>query len=169
MDSHYQHLGAEERGTIIALRSQEIGVRELARVLTRAPSTILRELRRNGEQLGRGTDRRGQMRGLPSIHLRPPSANERLLPGHWPGDLIRGAANRSAVGVLFDRRTLFLMIVRMERATTQAALAGFSQAFEPLPAELRQTLTYDQGKEPVEIFFEYCFQARDEESVALDA
>jgi len=119
MGSHYQHLGAEERGTIIALRSQEIGVREIARVLPRAPS--------------------------------------------------KGAANRSAVGVLVDHRTLFLMIVRMERATTQAALAGFSQAFEPLPAELRKTLTYDQGKEPAEIFFEYCFQARDEESVAIDA
>jgi len=250
MGSHYEHLGAEERGTIMAMRSQGACVRQIARVLTRAPSTILRELRRNGDQRdrrapvigrpvrlpgydarragararrlrrkqrvvrkldrhgplwaqvkrllelkwspqqiagrlksvshetiytaiyamprgtlrreltrllrqgrarrrprGRGTDRRGQMRDLPSIHLRPPAANERLLPGHWEGDLIRGAANRSAVGVLVDRRTLFLMVVRMDGATAQAALAGFSQAFAPLPPEMRQTLTYDQGKE----------------------
>ena len=46
-----------------------------------------------------------------------------------------------------DRRTLFLMIVGMEGATAQAALAGFSQAFAPLPAEMRQTLTYDPGTE----------------------
>jgi len=55
MGSHYEHLGTEERGTIMALRSQGSGVREIARVLIRSPSTILRELRRNGDQLGRRT------------------------------------------------------------------------------------------------------------------
>lgn len=96
---------------------------------------------------GQGTDRRGQMPNLPSIHDRPPDANERLLPGHWEGDFIKGARNQSSVGVLVDRRTLFLKLVKMEGCSAQQALEGFSRAFQPLPASLRQTLTYDQGKE----------------------
>ncbi len=51
----------------------------------------------------RAEDRRGQVPDLLGIHVPAPRANERVLPGHWEGDLIKGAANRSAVGVLLDR------------------------------------------------------------------
>lgn len=95
----------------------------------------------------RGVDRRGKMKNLLSIHLRPPEANERLLPGHWEGDFLKGTAGRSAVGTLIDRKTLFVMLVKMQDASAQSALEGFRDAFSPLPPELRKTLTYDQGKE----------------------
>lgn len=42
----------------------------------------------------RGEDRRGQMPDLLSIHVRPPEASDRAFPGHWEGDLIKGAGNR---------------------------------------------------------------------------
>ena len=84
---------------------------------------------------------------MASIHLRPPEANDRLLPGHWEGDLIIGAGNRSAVGTLVCRKTLFVMLVKMDGATALHALRGYEQAFSPLDATLRKTLTYDQGKE----------------------
>src|SRR5207245_4262771 len=84
---------------------------------------------------------------LPSIHLRPPEANERLLPGHWEGDFIIGSRNRSAVGTLVDRKTLFVMLVKMQSSSAQAALEGYARAFAPLDPTLRKTLTYDQGKE----------------------
>jgi IS30 family transposase len=48
----------------------------------------------------RGEDRRGQIADLLSIHLRPPEIEDRQFPGHWEGDLIKGAANASAVGTL---------------------------------------------------------------------
>jgi len=47
-----------------------------------------------------------------SIHVRPPEANERLLPGHWEGGLIKGKANASAVGTLLCRRSLFAMVIK---------------------------------------------------------
>jgi transposase, IS30 family len=105
--------------------------------------------RGRAERRPRGrADRRGQSPSdLPSIHARPPEAQERLLPGHWEGDLLKGSGNRSAVGTLVDRHSLFVMLAKMDGATAQAAVAGFSAAFAPLPAEFRQTLTYDQGKE----------------------
>jgi IS30 family transposase len=96
---------------------------------------------------GQGANRRGQMHDLPSIHDRPPEANERLLPGHWEGDFIKGARNQSSVGVLVDRRTLFVKLVKMQGCSAEEALNGFHRAFAPLPSTLRKTLTYDQGKE----------------------
>ena len=96
---------------------------------------------------GQGANRRGQMADLPSIHERAPEANERLLPGHWEGDFIKGARNQSSVGVLVDRRTLFVKLVKVQGCSAEAALKGFHRAFAPLPPTLRKTLTYDQGKE----------------------
>lgn len=108
---------------------------------------MLRQGRGARKPRTRGTDRRGQMPDLPSIHLRPPEADERLVPGHWEGDFLKGAANRSAVGTLVDRMSLFVMVVKMDACNALAALDGFSRAFAPLDVSLCQTLTYDQGKE----------------------
>lgn len=111
---------------------------------------VIALLRRGRSRRGHkpaGSDARGRLPDLPSIHLRPPEANDRLLPGHWEGDLIIGAHNRSAVGVLVCRHSLFLMLAKVENATALGVLAGFQRTFGPLPEHLRKTLTYDQGKE----------------------
>lgn len=115
--------------------------------LRRALVALLRQHKCARRPRGQGTDRRGRMPDLPSIHDRPSEANERLLPGHWEGDLIKGARGQSSVGVLVDRQTLFLKLVRLRGCSAKEALEGFSKAFMPLPASLRRTLTYDQGKE----------------------
>lgn len=108
---------------------------------------LLRQGRGARKPRTRGTDRRGALQDIVSIHVRPPEANDRLLPGHWEGDLIKGAANRSAVGTLVCRKTLFVMLVKMDGATAVDALRGYEQAFSPIDPALRKTLTYDQGKE----------------------
>jgi transposase, IS30 family len=82
-----------------------------------------------------------------SIHLRPPEVDDRLMPGHWEGDLIKGAGNASAVGVLLERSSRMVMLCRMPDATAQAALAAFTFKLNSIAQPLRQTLTYDQGKE----------------------
>jgi IS30 family transposase len=109
--------------------------------------TVLLRQARGARRPRTRTSRRGRMHDLLSIHLRPPEANERLLPGHWEGDFIKGTRNHSAVGTLVDRRTLFVMLAKMDGCGAQAALEGFGQAFGPLDPALKKTLTYDQGKE----------------------
>jgi IS30 family transposase len=111
--------------------------------LRRELTSLLRQCHRARRTRRQGKDRRGQTL---SIHVRPPEANERLLPGHWEGDFIVGSRNQSAVGTLVDRLSLFVMLARMQGGTDVAALEGFSQAFLALPQQ-RKTLTYDQGKE----------------------
>jgi IS30 family transposase len=255
----YQQLGAEERGVVMGMKHRHCSIREIAKVLNRSPSTISRELHRNGWQsdadqcvMGRpriaggydaqragkrarrvrraacpprklehhgplwaevrqmlmrklspeqiaaklrqrhpgqtqlqashetiytaiyampkgdlrreltqllrqgraarrppspGQDRRGSLQDILSIHVRPPEANDRLVPGHWEGDLIKGKGNTSAVGTLVCRHTLFAMLVKLDGSKAIDVLEGFRQAFAPLPPEIRRTLTYDQGKE----------------------
>ena len=81
------------------------------------------------------------------IHVRPPDVADRLIPGHWEGDFIKGAANRSAVGTLVERTSRFIILARMHDGTSHAALAGFSRVLTDLEPSLRKTLTYDRGSE----------------------
>lgn len=83
---------------------------------------------------------------LKIIH-RPEEIGTRQLPGHWEGDLIKGAYNRSAVGTLVERKTRFVVLCKMEGGTAQHALEGFTRQMKKLPAFLRESLTYDRGSE----------------------
>jgi IS30 family transposase len=95
----------------------------------------------------RGTDRRGRLPEMLSIHVRPPEVDDRIMPGHWEGDFIKGAGNQSSVGVLVERSSRLVLLAKMEDATAASALEGFSAKLNLIAAPLRQTLTYDQGKE----------------------
>ena len=108
----------------------------------------LRQARRIRRPRSRGEDRRGQIQDMVSLHVRPPEVEDRLIPGHWEGDLIKGAFNRSAVGTLVERSSrLVILLVRMENASAAAALEGFSRVLNGIPEPMRKSLTYDQGKE----------------------
>lgn len=259
MSVNYQQLSAEERGFIMAMKRDDHSAREIARCLGRSPSTITRELRRNGykatHEVGpmgrpriaggydahragvrsrrvrraarrprklahdsalwksvrrlleqgwspaqiaatlkrehpgqpalqashetiytaiyaaprgalrrelvkllrqgrgarrprsRGTDRRGGLPDIVSIHVRPPEVEDRVMPGHWEGDFIKGARNQSSVGVLVERHSRLVVLAKMENATADAALKGFTKKLNSIAEPMRQTLTYDQGKE----------------------
>ena len=82
-----------------------------------------------------------------SIHVRPPEVNDRVMPGHWEGDLIKGAGNRSSVGVLVERTTRLVLLAKMPDATAESALAAFTAKLNQITQPLRQSLTYDQGRE----------------------
>ena len=95
----------------------------------------------------RGHDRRGQIPQMVSIHVRPPEVDERVMPGHWEGDFIKGAGNKSSVGVLVERSSRLVLLAKMEDATAASALAGFAAKLNSIAAPMRHSLTYDQGKE----------------------
>jgi IS30 family transposase len=95
----------------------------------------------------RGTDRRGQIPDMVSIHVRPPEIEDRVMPGHWEGDFIKGAGNKSSVGVLVERSSRLVLLAKMDDATAASALAGFSAKLNSIAAPMRHSFTYDQGKE----------------------
>lgn len=115
---------------------------------------------------------RARTRSKPGAHVtaevmiseRPAEAEDRAVPGHWEGDLIIGL-QRSAIGTVVERQTRFTMLVHLPReegyglaapVKNGPALGGYgaismnkalAKAMTRMPQQLRQSLTWDRGKE----------------------
>jgi transposase, IS30 family len=93
-------------------------------------------------------ERRGRIPGMVMISQRPAEADDRAVPGHWEGDLIMGAGNRSAIGTLVERSTRFCLLLHLPEGRDAAAVAAqMTEVMASLPAQLRRSLTWDQGPE----------------------
>src|SRR3954471_24122113 len=109
---------------------------------------LLACLRQGKPQRGRRSrdgERRGRICNMTSIRERPAEVEGRLVSGHWEGDLIKGAGNRSSVGTLVERTSRKLVLVKLADAKAETARDGFAAGLLAVPAPLRLTLTY--GKE----------------------
>jgi len=96
----------------------------------------------------RADERRGRIPNMVLISQRPPEVADRAVPGHWEGDLIMGAEGKSAIGTLVERMTRFVMLLHLPNDHGALALQEVMVAkMAVLPAILRKTLTWDQGKE----------------------
>ena len=95
-----------------------------------------------------GGGRRGRIEGMVLISERPAEADDRAVPGHWEGDLIDGRAGKSHIGTLVERTTRYTMLVPLPDGKSAAAFAAaVTPVIAGLPASLRRSLTWDQGKE----------------------
>ncbi len=98
----------------------------------------------------KGSERRDKLVGMTNIRDCPEEIEDRLVPGHWEGDLILGAGGASAVGTLVKRTTRLVVLVHMATRRADVAASAFAGALNAIPASLRKTLIYDQGKEMAE-------------------
>ena len=89
---------------------------------------------------------RGQIVDAISIRKRPAEVEDRAIPGHWEGDLLTGARN-SHVATLVERRSRFVMLVKVPSKDTATVVAALSRHVRQLPATLRGSLTWDRGLE----------------------
>ena len=93
----------------------------------------------------------GRLQNMILISDRPPEIEDRAVPGHWEGDLIIGKGGRSAIGVLVERASRYVLLLHLPHGrTAEDVRAALTRQIRKLPAELRRTLTWDQGKEMAE-------------------
>ena len=76
--------------------------------LKRELIACLRHHNKTRKPRNRGADRSRQIADMNSIKIRPPEIEDRLIPGHWEGDLIKGAGNRSSGPVLWSNERVVL-------------------------------------------------------------
>jgi IS30 family transposase len=89
---------------------------------------------------------RGQIVDAVSIRARPASVEDRAVPGHWEGDLLAGKAN-SYIATLVERRSRFVMLVRLPGKDTQSVVQALTRRVRTLPTGLMSSLTWDRGME----------------------
>jgi IS30 family transposase len=107
----------------------------------------LRKSRAGRLPRARGKTRYNAVQNAASISLRPPEVAARLVPGHWEGDLIKGARNASAVGTLVERTSRRIMLVKLDAMDSLTVTDAFAACLRRIPLSLRKTLTYDRGAE----------------------
>jgi IS30 family transposase len=105
--------------------------------------------RRRRRRRVQGLERRGRLTSMTMIADRPAEISDREQVGHWEGDCIMGAGNRSAIGTLVERVTRFVILIHVPtgRPTAEAMRDSVTEALDALAPHLRRTLTWDQGKE----------------------
>jgi transposase, IS30 family len=95
-----------------------------------------------------GKEQRGKIRDMVPIAERPPTIEDRAVPGHWEGDLLVGGAGRSFVATLVERQTRYVLLGRLGREqSTEHVIRALKRQIRKLPEQLRLSLTWDQGKE----------------------
>ena len=81
-----------------------------------------------------------------SIRERPAEVEDRAIPGHWEGDLLRGAGS-SHVITLVERGSRFCTLKKVASKDTATVVAALIEHVQQLPAALRRSLTWDRGLE----------------------
>lgn len=94
--------------------------------------------------------RKPGIRDIISISERPEEVKDRIVPGHWEGDLIIGKGRNSALGTLVERTTRLTLLVPLEKKDAFSVRTEMAKVFKRIPKQFRKTLTYDRGTEMAE-------------------
>lgn len=112
--------------------------------------SYLRQKRTLRRKRGNAHSNVGQLSNMVTIDKRPKEVEDRVIPGHWEGDLIIGVDKSSALGTLVERTTRTTILVPLKQRDCTFVRRAFQREVKRLPKQMKLTLTYDRGKEMAE-------------------
>ena len=131
----YQSLFVQSRG---ALRKELHSCLRSGRAMRRAKAYT------------KGNVGQGQLRNMVMISERPAEVKDRAVPGHWEGDLIFGK-KMTSIGTLVERHSRYVVLLKLPNGHgAEAVRKAMTKRILTLPAQLRRSITWDQGKEMAE-------------------
>jgi IS30 family transposase len=129
----YQSLFVQSRG---ALRKELHTCLRTGRAMRR-PRTYVK-----GNRIGAG-----KIKNMVMISERPAEVKDRAVPGHWEGDLIFGK-KMTSVGTLVERHSRYVILLKLPNGhNAEAVRQAMTKRVLTLPAQLRRSITWDQGCE----------------------
>ena len=117
--------------------------------LRRELSACLRSGRHTRHPRAQRPKRQGQGKipGRVMISERPAEVEDRAVPGHWEGDLLLGK-KPTGIATLVERSTRYCQLVALpDGQSAEAVRDALVKSVGQLPAQLRRSLTWDQGRE----------------------
>jgi IS30 family transposase len=131
----YQSLFVQSRG---ALRKELHSCLRTGRAMRRAKAYT------------KGNVGQGQIKDMVMISERPAEVKDRAVPGHWEGDLIFGK-KMTSIGTLVERHSRYVILLKLPNGHgAEAVRKAMTKRILTLPAQLRRSITWDQGKEMAE-------------------
>jgi len=107
----------------------------------------LRQNHKRRHKQSRGVRFERKIEDMLSIEERPKEVEDRIIPGHWEGDLIVGKNNRSALGTLVERTTRTTILIPVKNREAETIAKAFAREVKKLPRQMKLSMTYDQGRE----------------------
>ena len=107
----------------------------------------MRQNRKRRHKQSRGIKIERKIEDMLSIEEQPKEVENRIIPGHWEGDLIIGKNNRSALGTLVERTTRTIILVPVKNREVEKVARAFAKEVKKLPKQMKLLMTYDQGRE----------------------
>ena len=113
-----------------------------------AMEVALRTGRARRQPRGRARSKGARIVGMVPVSQRPEEAEGRKVPGHWEGDLVIGKAGKTSMGTLVERTSRYLVPVALPDGRDSGAVReGVIESVRDMPANLRKSITWDQGIE----------------------
>ena len=128
----YQSLFVQSRG---ALRKELRSCLRGGRAMRRAKASV------NANHIGQG-----KLKNMVMISDVPAEVADGAVPGHWEGDQIFGK-KMTSIGTLVERHSRYVILLKLPNGHgAEAVRKAMTKRILTLPAQLRRSITWDQGK-----------------------
>src|SRR3989344_3781160 len=100
-------------------------------------TTLIKALRQERkyqrtQKRGNVEETRGKIADMLSIEERPQEVADRIVPGHWEGDLILGKHKRTALGTLVERTTRSVILVHLTGKDATSVRMAYAREMKTL-------------------------------------